>query len=129
MIPYRSTCVMLLVALALLVPLAGVISYATVGATPPARVIDVPFLSQTAPGHSPTVPEPVTPLGNDPNVLLWEKGCGVASLAMVFNYYGVDTGVVRLNEQLRQTGGFSGALLAWSNATAFRLRQHFIKWF
>lgn len=58
-------------------------------------------------------------LGNDRRYPLWEYGCGVASLAMVYRYYGVDTDVVRLNDVLRRSGGFSGALLAWPNTDAF----------
>ncbi|MCX6029348.1 MAG: hypothetical protein NT169_08600 [Chloroflexi bacterium] len=51
---------------------------------------------------------------------LWEFGCGVASLAMVFRHYGVDTDVVRLNQALRDAGGFSGPNLAWLRSDAFR---------
>jgi hypothetical protein len=83
-------------------------------------VIDVPFFSQTALRNQRISTGGPLTLGNDPNVPLWEYGCGVASLAMVFRHYGVDTDVVRLNEALRQAGGFSGALLAWDRADAFR---------
>ena len=83
-------------------------------------VIDVPFFSQTAlRDQRISTGGPLT-LGNDPTVPLWEYGCGVASLAMVYRRYGVDTDVVRLNEALRQAGGFSGALLAWDRTDAFR---------
>lgn len=54
---------------------------------------------------------PIT-LGNSTSKL-WEYGCGVASLAMVFRYHGVDTNLVELNETLIEEDGFSGAYLAW----------------
>jgi hypothetical protein len=82
--------------------------------------LDVPFLSQTAVQNQLTSAGKHYVLGDDPKFLLWEWGCGVASLAMVFRHYGVDTDVVRLNEALRRAGGFSGALLAWDRAEAFR---------
>ncbi len=78
----------------------------------------VPFLSQTALRNQAT--DKARTLGNDPAVPLWQYGCGVASLAMVFRMYGVDTDIVHLNETLRQTGGFSGALLAWDKGAAFQ---------
>jgi ligand-binding sensor domain-containing protein/CBS domain-containing protein len=88
--------------------------------TPQAINPDVPFFSQTALRDQKTNDGRLLTLGNDSAVPLWEFGCGVASLAMVFRYYGVDTDIVRLNEALRQTGGFSGALLAWDRPDAFR---------
>lgn len=78
----------------------------------------IPFFSQTALYNQAT--DKARTLGDDPAVPLWEHGCGVASLAMVFRTYGVDTDIVRLNETLRQTGGFSGALLAWDKGVAFQ---------
>lgn len=78
----------------------------------------IPFFSQTALQNQAT--DKAQTLGNDPAVPLWQYGCGVASLAMVFRTYGVDTDIVRLNETLRQTGGFSGALLAWDKSIAFQ---------
>lgn len=54
-------------------------------------------------------------LGNsDLNFAWW--GCGVTSLAMLMSYHGVDTDPKRLNESLksREAGGFSGALLTWT---------------
>lgn len=80
-------------------------------------VLDVPFLSQTALREQEATR--MVTLGNDRRYPLWEYGCGVASLAMVYRYYGVDTDVVRLNDVLRRSGGFSGALLAWPNTDAF----------
>jgi formylglycine-generating enzyme required for sulfatase activity len=79
-----------------------------------ARTTDnVSFFSQTALRSQVTSSGAPLFLGNDRSVMLWEYGCGVASLAMVFHHYGVDTDVVRLNEALRAEGAFSGALLAW----------------
>ena len=80
---------------------------------------EVPFFSQTALRDQRTSSGAPHYLGNDRSVMLWEYGCGVASLAMVFHHYGVDTDVVRLNEALRKEGAFSGALLAWDHRDAF----------
>lgn len=38
---------------------------------------------------------------------------------MVYRHYGVDTDLVRLNDALRASGGFSGNLLAWNKTSAF----------
>ena len=81
--------------------------------------LDVPFFSQTALRDQRVSSGAPLTLGNSDRPL-WEYGCGVASLAMVYSYYGVDTDIVRLNEALRQTDGFSDALLAWDRANAFR---------
>lgn len=78
----------------------------------------VPFLSQTALRNQTDEQDKPYLLGNS-DILLSEKGCGVASLAMVYRYYGVDVDVVSFNERLRQTKGFSGGLLAWDKPTAF----------
>ena len=84
-----------------------------------ARTTDnVSFFSQTALRSQVTSSGAPLFLGNDRSVMLWEYGCGVASLAMVFHHYGVDTDVVRLNEALRAEGAFSGALLAWDRRDA-----------
>ncbi|RME04630.1 MAG: hypothetical protein D6816_09610 [Bacteroidetes bacterium] len=77
--------------------------------------LNVPFYSQTD-----LKPDPkgggqtLLPLGNS-SLNLWQYGCGVASLAMIFEYHGVDTNLVDLNDRLRDHGGFSGALLNWPN--------------
>jgi hypothetical protein len=80
-------------------------------------LLDVPFLSQTALKDQDATRS--LTLGNNPTVLLWQKGCGVASLAMIYRYYGVDTDVVRLNNALRESGGFVLGLLDWGNEEAF----------
>ena len=78
---------------------------------------DVPFFSQTAlQGQAGADGLPYR-LGNS-ELKLWEYGCGVASLAMVYRYYGVDTDPVALNASLRNSGAFSGALLDWSDQAA-----------
>ncbi|MBI3959637.1 MAG: SUMF1/EgtB/PvdO family nonheme iron enzyme [Chloroflexi bacterium] len=80
--------------------------------------LDVPFFSQTALRNQTVATDPSYQLGNS-DLPLWEYGCGVASLAMVYRHYGVDTDVARLNAALRTAGGFSGGLLAWGNGDAF----------
>ena len=84
-----------------------------------ATALDVPFFSQTALRDQRAANGQPFHLGNSSRVPLWEYGCGVASTAMIFRKYGVDTDLVRLNETLRGAGGFSGALLNWSNPDAF----------
>jgi hypothetical protein len=107
-----------LIGLAATVLLASVLLPSSLAGLAPIA-LDVPFVSQTAlKGQRAVSGEPYT-LGNSKTSLLWEYGCGVASLAMVFRQYGVDTDLVRLNEKLRQTGGFSGPYLAWSQTNAF----------
>lgn len=83
-----------------------------------AASLDVPFFSQTALRNQTVSNGSVPSLGNS-DLPLWEYGCGVASLAMVYRHYGVDTDVARLNDTLRTTGGFVGGLLAWSRSDAF----------
>ena len=78
---------------------------------------ETPFFSQTAlQGETDDDGLPYR-LGNS-DILLWEQGCGVASLAMVYRRHGVDTGVVALNDALVESGGFSGGLLDWSDPEA-----------
>ncbi|GEM_PF-1892978 len=94
----------------------------SVAATPSCGRADgpaVPFLSQTVLREAADQEGKPYLLGNSNSVLLWEKGCGIATLAMVFQKYGVDTDLIRLNQSLRKTGGFSGPLLNWSNEEAF----------
>ena len=77
-------------------------------------MLDVPAFAQTDyPG----------PLGYVPGEFA-KYGCGVTSMAMVFKYYGCDTDPRRLNNALRDAGGFTSAkpggpadLLTWSAAS------------
>lgn len=78
---------------------------------PPDAAIDVPFFSQRDYERD--------HLGNS-GYTVAQKGCGLTSLAMVFKRYRIDTDPAKLNEALKKHGGFSGALLAWSNKKAFK---------
>ena len=79
----------------------------------------VPFFSQTAlRGQTDEDGDPLY-LGESNEVLLSEKGCAVASAAMVMATYGLDTDVEQMNDALLEANGFSGALLNWPNADAF----------
>ena len=98
--------------------LAGLLVVPFSQAAPRAALLDVPFFSQTALQEQTVATDPSYQLGNS-ELLLWDNGCGVASLAMVYRHYGVDTDVVGMNAALRASGGFSGGLLAWSNSDAF----------
>ncbi|MDP9211859.1 MAG: C39 family peptidase [bacterium] len=44
-----------------------------------------------------------------------DYGCGVASAAMVFKRYGIDTDPIRLNAALKRVGAFDRDLLYWNN--------------
>lgn len=82
--------------------------------------LDVPFLSQTVLREQEATKSII--LGNgDSSTPLWEYGCGVASLAMVYRFYSIDTDIVRLNDTLRQnnSNAFSGAFLVWNKSGAF----------
>jgi len=74
--------------------------------------MDVPFFSQRDYERD--------HLGNSEYTIA-EKGCGLASLAMVFKRYQIDTNPAKLNEALKKHGGFSGALLVWSNIEALKV--------
>jgi hypothetical protein len=92
-------------------------------------ILDVPFFSQTAlkDAQTPDGKPANYTLGNS-NIPLWSDGCGVASLAMVFRYHGVETDLVGMNGRLKSANAFSGALLAWSeskNFVAAGAHQHF----
>ena len=93
---------------------------ATIQASTPRSAGAVPFFSQTSLQNQLASDGAPLFLGNDRSLMLWEYGCGVASLAMVFRHHGVETDVVRLNEALRKEGAFGGALLAWDRSGAFR---------
>jgi hypothetical protein len=77
----------------------------------------LPFFSQTALKEQRDSSGQPYRLGNS-SVPLWDQGCAVAALAMVYRYHGADTDLPRLNDALRQTGAFSGALIDWSNQNA-----------
>lgn len=83
-----------------------------------AAAINVPFESQTA--IKDEVDEDGHPyyLGDSTTSQLWRYGCGVASLAMVYEFYGYDTSLINLNTGIRDAGGFSGPLLNWSDPEA-----------
>jgi hypothetical protein len=83
-------------------------------------ILDVPFFSQTAlkDAQTPDGKPANYTLGNS-NIPLWSDGCGVASLAMVFRYHGVETDLVGMNGRLKSANAFSGALLAWSESKNF----------
>ncbi len=78
---------------------------------------DTPFFSQTALKEQNDTDGLPYRLGNS-TLNLWRYGCAVASLAMVYRQHGVDTDVVDLNDSLIASGGFSGALLDWSDPQA-----------
>jgi hypothetical protein len=84
-------------------------------AEPPAPrkkiLIDVPFISQVVFKDVPDSNGKPYLLGNSSEILLWSDGCGVASLAMVYARWGLATCLPCLNELLKKTGGFAGALL------------------
>jgi hypothetical protein len=109
----KTYCRLFFLVLALLIglfPLARTMSSTMVIANTSRDVIAVPFFSQTA------LKDAIDNSGNPyylghSKILLWTDGCGVASLAMVFQKWGVDTCVQCLNEKLKETGGLSGALL------------------
>lgn len=111
------------IALLLFICLTGVFADRGVQSVPavlPAALQDVPFFSQTALKDAQTSdgkPANYT-LGNS-NIPLWSDGCGVASLAMVFRYHGVETNLVAMNERLKSENAFSGALLDWSQPQNF----------
>ncbi|MGB5050748.1 MAG: two-component regulator propeller domain-containing protein [Caldilineaceae bacterium] len=111
-----STSVLFVVLIFVL--LSGVGWQAIGKAAPLSASLDVPFFSQTALRTQTVSNGRVPTLGNS-DLPLWEYGCGVASLAMVFRQYGVDTNVARLNDTLRTSGAFVGGLLAWDKTDAF----------
>ena len=108
-----SICIGLIIAVAMLSPVHGWRMTGNSIAAQNSIRLDVPFFSQVALKNARDSHGRPYNLGNS-NLPLWANGCGVASLAMVFRYYGVDTDVVRLNDTLRSTGAFSKALLNWS---------------
>lgn len=108
----------LLFVVLLFVLLSGVGWQAIGKAAPLSASLDVPFFSQTALRNQ-TVSNGRAPTLGNSDLLLWEYGCGVASLAMVYRQYGVDTDVTRLNDALHASGGFVGGLLAWDKTDAF----------
>lgn len=55
-------------------------------------------------------------LGYSDESTLGDFGCGVASLAMVYEQYGIDTDPLRLNEDLKRVGSFVGDLMQWRNS-------------
>lgn len=57
-------------------------------------------------------------LGFSRTSTLGDYGCGVASLAMVYKSYGLDTDPLRLNAELKRTRAFAGDLLDWRNVAA-----------
>lgn len=55
-------------------------------------------------------------LGYSDSSTLGDFGCGVVSLAMVYEQYGIDTDPLRLNEDLKRVGSFVGDLMQWRNS-------------
>jgi peptidoglycan hydrolase CwlO-like protein len=55
-------------------------------------------------------------LGFSDDSTIGDFGCGVTSLAIVYEQYGLDTDPLRMNESLKRTGGFVGDLMQWRNA-------------
>jgi len=105
-------------AVLLSVLLAGVLAYRGVQSVPASAetvIADVPFFSQTAlkDAQTPDGKPANYTLGNS-KILLWSDGCGVAALAMVFRYHGVETDLVGMNDRLISANAFYGALLDWS---------------
>lgn len=57
-------------------------------------------------------------LGFSQSSTIGDYGCGLASLAMVYKYYGIQTDPTDLNTKLKNTGAFVDDLLDWRNAPA-----------
>jgi hypothetical protein len=81
-------------------------------------LINVPFFSQVAFKGAVDSNNKQYLLGNSNDILLWTDGCGVASLAMVYGKWGLPTCLPCLNESLKKSGGFSGALLRFDDPAA-----------
>lgn len=74
--------------------------------------INVPFISQTALRYEVDANGKPYTLGNS-STLLWNYGCGVSSIAMVYSYYGLQTSLIDMNAALKREGGFYSDLLYW----------------
>lgn len=57
-------------------------------------------------------------LGFSSSSTLGDYGCGVADIAMVFKYYGIDTNPPKVNNSLKSVRAFVGDLLDWRNVAA-----------
>lgn len=102
---------LLIVMLLILESFASGLVTSTYAGADSAILIDVPFISQVAfKGAVDSSNKPYL-LGNSKDILLWTDGCGVASLAMVYAKWGMPTCLPCLNDALKKSGGFSGALL------------------